>query len=202
MQGFQGVPHQHAQLRHRVGLAILEQGEEHAALVRAALTFQGLGQRARPGGIAGGELGFHLHPAPAHFRGEHQAKGLRQGAVVGFRQPLGQGQQLGQHRGVRLQGAANGAQALRGQVADLRKGHDDAFLAPGTEGHLHPLAQGKLHARGYGIGEGMGHVFMHNIHDHLGQHVFTSPQGTKIRKEGLPYVAEKPIHGIISFFGR
>lgn len=48
----------------------------------------------------------------------------------------------------------------------------------------------------------MGHVFMHNIHDHLGQHVFTSPQGTKIRKEGLPYVAEKPIHGIISFFGR
>ena len=92
-----------------------------------------------------------------------------------FGHPFRQLKEMGQDGWIILQGAANGAQTLRGKVADLAEGDDDTFLGAGAEGHLDPLAEGNLHAGGDGVGEGMRHVFMNDVHDHLSKHSIPLP---------------------------
>lgn len=48
-------------------------------------------------------------------------------------------------------------------------------LERGAEGHLNPLTEGDLHAGGDGVGEGMRHVFVNDVHDHLSKHSIPLP---------------------------
>ena len=175
MQRIQRLPHQQLQFPHRARLTVRQQLQELPALGRAALGSHSLLHPGRRNAQLRHGLLLYLHAAAPHFRGQHQAQRFRQRAVSVLRHLPGQGQETRQDSRIILQGRKHGLQFFRRHVAVFREAHHHALLAPGAKGHLHPLAHRQGHPLGDQIAEGMRHLLVDDVHNHLGQHAFTSP---------------------------
>ena len=167
------IAHKQAKLCYRVRLSIVEQRKQCAPFLRSSLIFTGLRQRCGRNRQLRYLLHARLHPVAAHFRGQHQPQGFCQRTMGVVRHVLRQRQQRRQDGRVILQGSDHIPQLVFRHITRVRKANHYAFLAAGAERHFHPLTDGERHALRYAVGEGVRHLGIYNIHNHLNQHTVT-----------------------------
>ena len=170
----QRVANHHFQLADGVWNAVPQDVQQPLALLGLALLENSLVHILFGNGQPHNGLLLHLHPAAPHFCRQHEAQGLRQGAMGIVCHALGQVQQAGQNGRIVLQGRKDALQLFRRNIGGIAKAHHHAFLAAGAEGNLHPLPHGKRHALRHTVGEGMRHILVNDVHNDLRQHPSTS----------------------------
>ena len=175
-QRFARIPDRPGDFGDRQRRPFRQHPEDHLPLFAAVFSFRGFLGFLWGDGPFRHPDGLFPDPSAPHLGRNHQPKGFRQGAVVGDCHFLRQGHQLRQHRRIVLQRPDHRPDPRRIKIRLLLQGQNDALPAAGPEGNQHALAGRKRHPLRNTVGEGLGHVFVNDIHDHLAVH-FAPPSG-------------------------
>ena len=163
-------------LRGAVGLSVRQKRQDHFPAAAPALLFPRFRHTVRGNGQRGLDHLARLHLVPPHLRRDHEAEGLCQRAVAGIRHLPAQVQHMRQNGRILFQGADDIPDFFRLQVACFCQGQDNPVHFPIPERHAHPLSGGQRHVIRYPVGKCAVHGFMHNVHNHLREHVIPPSQ--------------------------